>query len=235
MSARIMCRIVFTIGGKGGVGKSWLVALIMQWLDLIGIKAALFDCDDETSTTTRFFPQAKFLAIRSPIEIDHIVQIATSGEYSVVLVDLPARAGDEFQNWFSIVPWEELAGLGVHFTAIGVVSGAKDSIECVLRWREFLGDKVDYVLALNRRDDLGIYSSSHAREEFRTAGVPEIQIMRLDERFASALDRANWTIAAALSSMEPHILTQLMSRARLRRYRDAVFAQFDLVKNHLIP
>ena len=235
MSRKLRCRIVFTVGGKGGVGKSWLVALLAQWLEVLGVAFFLYDCDDETSTTTRFFPAANFLAIRSASEIDRLVQVATEGKYSVVLVDLPARAGDEFQSWFSIVPWEELADLGVRFSALGVVSGAKDSIEAILRWREFLGDHGDFVLVLNRRDDLGIFSSSCAREHFRDAGVPEIEVPRLDERFAAALDRSDWTITKALTSTEPHLLTQLMSRARLRRYRDQVFAQFENIKLRLLP
>lgn len=235
MSRKLKCRILFSIGGKGGVGKSWLVALLAQWLETLGIAFALFDCDDETSTTTRFFPAATFLAIRSASEIDQLVQAATEGQYSVILVDLPARAGDEFQSWFGVVPWDELANLGVRFTALGVVSGAKESIACILRWREFLGGNVDYVLALNRRDDLSIFMSSHAREQFHATSVPEIEILKLEERFASALDRANWTLTAALTSTEPHLLTQIMSRARLRRYRDQVFTQFNQIKEHLIP
>ena len=235
MKRGLICRIVFTVGGKGGVGKSWLVALVAQWFTLLGINFALFDCDDETSTTSRFFPTARFLAIRSPSEIDQLIQVATSGVYSVLLVDLPARAGDEFQNWFGIVPWDELAELGVRFTALGVVSGSKDSIECFLRWKEFLGSNVDYILALNRRDDLSIYISSQARLTFQAAGLPEIEVQRLDEYLASALDSANWTLTTALASTEPHMLTQLMSRARLRKYRDQVFAQIESAKKYLTP
>lgn len=231
----LICRIAFTIGGKGGVGKSSLVAYVAQWFTFFGINFVLFDCDDETSTTSRFFKTARFLAIRSPSEIDQIVQVATSGDYSVVLVDLPARAGDEFQNWFGVVPWDELAELGVRFTALGVVSGSKDSIECLLRWREFLGSNVDYVLALNRRDDLSIYMSSQARLNFQSAGLLEIEIPKLDETIASALDSANWTLTTALSSTAPHILTQIMSKARLRKYRDQVFAQIESAKRYLIP
>jgi hypothetical protein len=229
------CLIVFVIGGKGGVGKSWLVGLLVQWLELLGVVFGLFDCDDETSTTTRFFPAAQFLAIRSSAEIDRIVQLAAEGKYAVIVVDLPARAGDEFQQWFSIVPWQELAEIGVRFTAVGVISGSKDSIECVLNWQEFLGDHVGYVIALNRRDKLDIYESSRARQQFQAAGYPEIEIPKLDEKFAAALDKSNWTINQALTATEPHLLTQLMSRARLRRYRDEIFVQFNKVKTYLLP
>ena len=150
-------------------------------------------------------------------------------------VGAPARAGDEFQGWFGIVPWDELTELGIRFTALCVVAGAKDSIESVLRWREFLGDHVDYVLALNQRDDLSIFMSSRARDQFNAAGVVTVEIPKLDERFAAALDRANWTLSAALASTDPNFLTQIMSRARLRRYRDQVFTQFESTKPLLIP
>lgn len=236
MKAKINCRIVYTVGGKGGVGKSWTVSQLTDYYSFNNIKHVLFDCDDETSSTSRLFPKsAKFLAIRSASEIDHLVQTATEGKVAVVLVDLPARSGDEFQNWFSIVPWDELVEHGIRFTSIGVVSGAKDSLEAILRWNEFLGINVDQILALNRRDNLSIYETSKARDKFRSENIMEIEIPKLDERFAAALDRANWPISTALASSEPHFLTQIMSRARLRRYRDQVFTQFETIKHLLIP
>jgi hypothetical protein len=235
MKTKLKCRIVFTVGGKGGVGKSWLIGLLAQWCYSLAVAICLFDCDDETSTTSRFFPNAKFLTIRSAAEIDQLVQVAAGGEFQVILVDLPARAGDEFQSWFGIVPWDELMTLGIRFTALCVIAGAKDSIESVLRWREFLGDHVDYVLVQNQRDDLSIFLSSRARDQFIAAGVPMVEVAKLDERFAAALDKSNWTLLAALTTAEPHFLSQIMSRARLRKYRDQVFAQFETVKHLLIP
>ena len=235
MKTKIRCRVVFTVGGKGGIGKSWLIGLLAQWLEFQRASFQVYDGDEETSTTSRFLSAAKFLAIRSSVEIDQLVQVAAEGQYQTILVDLPARAGDEFQNWFAVVPWDELSELGIRFTALCVVAGAKDSIEAVLRWREFLGNYVDYVLALNQRDDLGIFLSSRARDQFNAAGVVTVEIAKLDERFATALDRANWTLTAALTSTAPHFLTQIMSRARLRKYRDQVFAQFEIIKHLLIP
>ena len=229
------CLIIFTIGGKGGVGKSWAIGLVVQWLEMLGVVFALYDCDDETSTTTRFFPSAKFVAIRSSVEIDRIIQVATEGQYDVIVIDLPARAGDEFSNWFGLIPWEELKAIGVRFTALALISGSKDSIECVLRWLDFLGEHVAPVLVLNRRDDLSIYESSRARLGFKAAGYPEIELPPLVEKLAAELDKANWTIATALTTPEPHYLTELMCRARLRRYRDQVFLQFEKIKKYLLP
>lgn len=235
MKASHKCRIVFTVGGKGGVGKSWLVALVVQWLRSLGVDVVVLDCDDETSTTTRFHPDAKFIAIRNATEIDQIVELALTGGASVLVVDLPARAGEEFAAWFALMPWAELAEQGVRFTAMAVVAGTKDSIEAAIRWRDFLGSNVDFVAVLNQRDDLTTYLGSRTRQAFTTSGVAECVIPKLDERIASALDSRSWTIANALQSEEPHFLTQLMTRARLRRYRDQAFANFEQIKPQLLP
>jgi hypothetical protein len=234
--AKSRCKIWFVIGGKGGTGKSFVISIVYQFLFAIGVVVELFDCDDETSTSSRFFPKtAKFLSIRSGTDLDQIVQLAVEGTQSVVLVDLPARAGDEFQAWFDVIPWKELAALGVSFGAIGIVSGSKDSLESVLRWREFLSDRVDYILALNRRDNLDIYFRSRAREEFISAGIPELEIPQLEAHLATELDRVSWTITHALECSEPHFLTQLMSKARLRHYRDRVFEELNKIKPCLVP
>jgi hypothetical protein len=235
MNKPTKCRIVFTMGGKGGAGKSGVISKIAQKLQRDGIEFVIVDADDETSTTSRFFPSAIFIAIRSILDIDRIVEMALSGKYSVILVDLPARASAEFSEWVKVVPWEELREMGIAWTAIGVVCGNKDSIECILNWIEFLGSNVDYVIVLNRRDCLTLYEESRARQTFIAAGYQEIEIAKLDERYSYELDKKSWTITAALNSSEPHFLTQLMSRARLRRYLDTVFLELDKIGPLLHP
>lgn len=236
MNAETACKIVFPVGGKGGVGKTAFVKNFAEICMAKSVHCKLVDCDDETSTLTRYFPEARFVPIRSPLEIDALVQMALDERPAVLAVDLPARAGEEFQAWFSLVPFDELRAVGVTFTAVGVVAGSKDSIECILRWREFLrGGQVDWVIVLNRRDDLSLYLASNARKRWLNEGVPEMEMPKLDERIATELDKSNWTIHRALSATEPCYLTQLMTRSRLRRYQDAVFTQFEQHKLHLFP
>jgi hypothetical protein len=235
MSAVAACKIVFPVGGKGGVGKTAFVKNFWEACVAKSLNIKLIDCDDETSTLTRYLPEARFIPIRSPLEIDGVVHIAIEERPQVLAVDLPARAGEEFQAWFSLVPFDDLRAMGVTFTAVGVVAGSKDSIECILRWREFLRGQVNWVIALNRRDDLSLYLGSNARKSLLSEGVPEIEIPKLDERIATELDRANWTISRALSATEPCYLTQLMTRSRLRRYQNALFTQFDQKNLHLFP
>jgi len=239
MSAKssIKRRIAFTCGSKGGDGKSWLIIHALQWLRAIGVDVVVIDTDDETSTLSRFIPEAKFIPIRYPTAIDGISQTAVECPKDVVvLVDLPARAGTEFGEWFELIPWNELEDQGVKFTALAVVAGTKDSIEGAIRWKAFLKDgNAAFVVAVNERDDVGTYLASKTRQSFQAAKVPELFIPKMDPRISAALDARSWTITHALQVEQADYLTQLMSRARLRRYRDQVYSQFETVKAHLLP
>jgi hypothetical protein len=219
------------------VGKSWLIILTIQWLRYIGIEVVVVDADDETSTLSRFIPEARFIAIRNPTAIDEIIQIAIEAPADVVVVvDLPARAGNEFGEWFELIPWGDLAQQGIEFTALAVVAGTKDSIEGAIRWRDFLkGGNPSFLIAINERDDVGTYLGSKTRQGFQAAMIPEISIPKMDSRLSAALDARSWTIAQALQTEKADYLTQLMSRARLRRYRDQIYSQFETVKAHLLP
>jgi hypothetical protein len=135
------------------------------------------------------------------------------------------------QGWTST----RISEAGIAFVSLGLIAGNKDSIESALRWREVLRDRTRFAVVLNKRDDLAIYMQSKARQQFITDGVPEIEIPRLDERLVTELDRANWTIDQTLVSKTPHYLTQMMSRSRLRRYRDAVYAQFTNHQKLFLP
>lgn len=221
-------RILFPIGGKGGVGKSWLVLLLVQWLNSLGVRFRALDCDDENSTLTRFFPAAEFVGIRDNFAIDRLIQSTLEGGDPVTVVDLPARCSEEFARWFAVVPWEDLAASGVRFTAIGVIEQSKDSLASIFHWREFLGKNVDYLIALNRNtEDLGVYFASNARKQFLAEGLIEVEVPKLDQPLVTELERSNLTIAQAIAATEPGPLTQVMNRARLRRYLKHAFAELE--------
>jgi MinD superfamily P-loop ATPase len=45
--------VVFSIGGKGGVGKSWLICLLIDWYKSLSLKFHAVDLDNENSTLSR--------------------------------------------------------------------------------------------------------------------------------------------------------------------------------------
>ncbi len=229
-------RVVFPVGGKGGVGKTWTMLLLLQWIESLGVRFRALDCDDENSSLSRFYSEAEFVEIRDQFAIDKLVQTAVDGNVAVTLVDLPARCSEEFEQWLGVVPWEELAATGMKFTAIGVLEQSKDSLASVMHWHEFLGQHVDYVIALNRKtDDGGLYLGSKARKELQKQGVVEIEVPKLDDRLVRELERTNVSIAGALASKEASELTQVMNRSRLRRYLSTAFAEFEKGRSVLIP
>ncbi len=230
-------RIIFPIGGKGGVGKSWIILLILQWLVSIGMRFRALDCDDENSTLTRFFSAAEFVRIRDNFAIDRLVQSTVESDVPVTLVDLPARCSDEFEKWFAVVPWEDMTAAGVRFTAIGVVEQSKDSLASILHWKEFLGDHVDYLIAVNRNaEDVGVYLESNARKKFLAAGITEIEIPKLDKLLVTELERTNLTVAGAITSPPAgSLLAQVMNRSRLRRYLASAFEQIEKGRGILAP
>jgi len=218
------------------VGKTWVMLLILQWLEKLSVSFRALDCDDDNSTLLRFYPDAKFVDIRDQFDIDRLVQPALEEGIAVTVADLPARCSKEFGEWSKVVPWEELEAAGVRFTAIGVVEQSKDSVASIQHWREFLGGHVDYLIAVNRKtDDASVYLGSKARKEFQKEGMIEIEVPKLDDRLVRDLEKGNLSIACAIGSNEAGELSQVMNRSRLRRYLAAAFAQLEKGRTVLVP
>ena len=60
------------INGKGGVGKSFFAVNFVQYLKDNAIAHIAVDTDNENSTLKRFHPEALFLNIADPTEIDSV-------------------------------------------------------------------------------------------------------------------------------------------------------------------
>ena len=93
--------IVFSCGGKGGVGKTTVATSVADYYATRGIAATLFDCDTENKqrgSLSHFFPAAEKLDIRAERGLDRFVDIALTADAPVALADLAAGSGrDTFQ------------------------------------------------------------------------------------------------------------------------------------------
>ena len=86
--------IVFSCGGKGGVGKTTVATSVADYYATRGIAATLFDCDTENKqrgSLSHFFPSAEKLDIRAERGLDRFVDIALAADARVALADLAAR------------------------------------------------------------------------------------------------------------------------------------------------
>src|SRR5579863_9823291 len=89
-----MGRIVFTQGGKGGVGKTAFTSLLVEWYGRLGLRYALLDLDTENKTRgslAHFFPEARKVNIHTSEGLDAFVDVLDHAP--LVIADMGAGAG----------------------------------------------------------------------------------------------------------------------------------------------
>jgi hypothetical protein len=133
-----------------------------------------------------------------------------------------------------------VAEAGVVFTAIGVVTSDPASVESVLNWAAALQDRVAYVIVRNNlteRPDFTYWEENDQAQDFRKRFQPAI--IRLDYRLAdleNAVRNHGVTLGqvANRTARAPELQkASLVMRAQ--SYRRRMFAEFDKVKELLLP
>jgi MinD-like ATPase involved in chromosome partitioning or flagellar assembly len=238
-----------TCGAKGGTGKSTFLRFIITWLQEAGIEPFLIDADDENSTLFRFFNQALRIVPNRVKANDLIIDIAEKGEHRLIIVDLKAGTGDLMLRWIADVPFEELKAIGVEIVLVGVVTSSPDSVSSFLRWVNFLGKKVQFLVVKNLKDSdswnqrpeevvLPEYDRTKQALEFRKLYKPaEIVMPALDPEYQAELERCNLMIRDVLAKhpKTPHALNSLIVRSKLRNYQTRIFEALAANKDLLLP
>jgi hypothetical protein len=235
--------VVFTIGGKGGVGKSWLVSLLTDWYRARKIPFRAIDLDNENSTFSRFYPEADYVDITSPQELDAMIDGIIQNDAAVTLIDMRAASTDRLDPWLKKTDFIEALReeYGIAFTAVGVVDSSADSVSNIGYWaRDVLGGgkAFQFVIAQNqvRGEELSYTDSKERAEYAKTFKPAEIVIPKLEDWLHRELEKADLTVGAAVESKGAKSpLTTFMNRTRLKRYQAAVFAEFDKIKDRLAP
>ncbi len=235
-------RVIFSMGGKGGVGKTSVMAGLAEWFDENQIPVALLDLDTENKacgSLTHFFSgRAPKINIHTPAGLDSFID-PLGGAAPVILADMGAGAGQVTHEWFDSM-YPDMAELGVVFTAVGVVTPDPASVESVLNWSGALQDRVDYVIVENNlieHADFTYWRDGDLAKEFQQRFHPSI--VRLDNRLAELENAARnhgLTLGkvARRSTGAPELQkASLVMRAQ--SYRRRMFAEFDKVKELLLP
>ena len=123
---------------------------------------------------------------------------------------------------------------------IGVVTSDPASVESVLNWAAALQDRVDYIIVennLTEHTDFTYWQESAEAVEFRRRFQPAI--IGLDCRLADLENAArNYgvTLGRVADRTTPHAELQKASLVmRAQSYRRRMFAEFDKVKELLLP
>ena len=144
-------RIVFTMGGKGGVGKTGLMVALAEWFEAHEIPFTLLDLDTENKargSLKHFFNgSVTKVNIHTPAGLDTFIDHLESGA-SIILADMGAGSGQVASDWFDAM-YEDVSATGARFTAVGVITPDPASVESVLAWANRLQDRVQYVVVQN--------------------------------------------------------------------------------------
>ena len=143
-------RTIFSMGGKGGVGKTSVMTGLAEWLHMNQIPVTLLDLDTENKargSLTHFGGQVPKVNIHTPAGLDAFIDHLADGA-PVVLADMGAGSGQVTYDWFDTM-YTDLADAGIAFTTVGIVTADPASVESVLSWARHLQSRVAYLIVEN--------------------------------------------------------------------------------------
>jgi MinD-like ATPase involved in chromosome partitioning or flagellar assembly len=240
--AHAIKRVIFTMGGKGGVGKTSVILALAEWFQTNQIPVTLLDLDTENKASGSlkhyFDDDVHKVNIHTPAGLDAFIDHLGDGA-RIVLADMGAGSGKVAHEWFDAM-YEDVAATGVDFTAVGVVTPDPASVESVLTWASSLQDRVKYVIVEN--------SISHAAE-FPYWNYSE-QAKRFREVFQPAIIQAEFRLSELENPARQHGVTlgkvagrnteipELQKSSvvmRAQSCRRHLFGAFNSIKGSFLP
>jgi MinD-like ATPase involved in chromosome partitioning or flagellar assembly len=235
-------RIILSMGGKGGVGKTSVMTGLAEWFEENEIPMNLLDLDSENKSRgslAHFFgARAPKININTPAGLDAFVDHLADGA-PVMLADMGAGSGQITHDWFERM-YPDVADAGIVFTAIGVVTADPASVESVLAWAARLQKRVAYLIVENsvaEHTDFKYWHESEQAQQFQKMFEPAV--IHIDYRLPD-LENASRNHGVTLGQIASRTtdapeLQKASFVMRAQSYRRRMFAEFDKVKELLLP
>ena len=235
-------RVILTMGGKGGVGKTSFMLVLAEWFESHNTPFTLLDLDAENkargSLKHYFKNTAHKINIHTPAGLDAFIDYLEEGS-PVILADMGAGSGEVTHEWFDTMH-DDVAATGVSFTAVGIVTPDPASVESVLSWASRLQDRVSYLIVENAnmpQADFAYWRDSEQAQQFREVFTPKILTMkfRLPELENPARQHGA-TLGQILSrSIQVPELQKTSLVMRANTYRRLLFQELETAKDLLLP
>ena len=235
-------RVIFTMGGKGGVGKTGVVVALAEWFQANEIPVTLLDLDTENKargSLKHFFNgSVTKVDVHTPAGLDAFVDHLDNGT-PIILADMGAGAGQVAAGWFDSM-YEDVAATGVRFTAVGIVTPDPASVESVLAWANRLQERVEYVIVENATSalaDFTYWRSTKQANQFRQVFTPAI--LQMEFRLAELENPLRQhgiqlgQVADRKTAVDELKRASLIMRAQ--SYRRRLFSEFDRAKEAFLP
>ena len=234
--------IVFTEGGKGGVGKTTFATLLLDYYKTQGIEPYVLDFDTESKENAGlsfFWRSARKGDIDTRDGLDALLN-GLQSESPVVFADMGARSGAATFAWFDDVA-DAVHELGVAFAAIGIVTDDPASVSSVIEWGRFLRDRVRHIIVLNKMSDPHSqfsywHETPHAKAYRESSLSAVLTLESINPDLQHSLRVHGETIGAVADkeaiAPELHALKRLIRAQAIRR---SINAQFNRQLNMLLP
>jgi len=239
-------RVVFSMGGKGGVGKTGVMTLLAEWFQNAHVPFTLLDLDTENKAAgslKHYFPSsAHKINIHTPAGLDAFIDYLAEDSAQatpVVIADMGAGSGAVALDWFDTMH-DEIGQLGVAFTAIGIITPDPATVDSVLAWAARLQHRVAYLIvenAPNPQPDFSYWHKTLEAQRFRETFPPVVVSMEFrlpDLENAARQHGATLGHVAGRQSSVP-LLQKTSFVLRAQAYRRRLFAEFDKAAHLLLP
>jgi MinD-like ATPase involved in chromosome partitioning or flagellar assembly len=236
-------RVIFTMGGKGGVGKTGTMLALVEWFQSNQVPATLLDLDSENKAAgslKHYFPEtARSVNIHTPAGLDVFLDYLSDDGPKVILADMGGGSGQVALDWFDTM-YPEVAPLHIAFTAIGVVTPDPSSVQSLLAWSSRLRDCVQYLVvenAANLQPDFSYWRDSEQAEIFREEYHPVILSVefRIPELENAARQHGFTLGRVARRTASVQILQKTSLVLRAQAYNRRLFAEFNKATHLLVP
>src|ERR1700724_3366240 len=235
-------RVILTMGGKGGVGKTSFMLVLAEWFETHQIPVTRLDLDTENksrgSLKHYFDGTVTKVNIHTAAGLDAFVDHLAGGA-PIILADMGASSGQVTHEWFDSMG-EDVAATGVTFTAIGIVTPDPASVESILNWAARLQDRVNYVVVENattHQADFSYWRDSLQAQQFRTVFHPVVLAMEF--RLPELENPARQHGVTLGQIVERRRKVPALQRAslviRAQSYRRRLFAEIEKAKGLLLP
>ena len=235
-------RVVFTMGGKGGVGKTGVSLALADWYDSRQIPFVPLDLDFENKAVgslKHYFPDAQKIKIHTDAGLDVFLTILADSHADIILADMGGGAGEVTHQWFQFMH-DDLSALGISFTAIGVITPDPASVESVLTWASNLQHHVLYLIVENSTSPNPYFTYwRHSKEAqvFRDSFHPTILPMEFRLPELERIARQQGVTLRRIGSRSAPVAHQIQIAHVIRapRYTQRFAALLDTAENLLLP
>lgn len=236
-------RVIFTQGGKGGVGKTEVAIGLASWLHERGLRPLLLDFDVENTNKSglqNFYPKAEKFDVHQHGNLDEFFRVCQTPDIDVVLADMGAGAGGTTYHWFDDA-FDLARDMNIEFTAVGVTINDAGSVQSILKWASHLADKVNYLVVLNEmhhpHNAFEYWHDAADVERFMKTFSPNVMTMSARvEEFQAELRNQTLTLEKVIrGDVSSDFFRYIKNLVRAKKYQRNLFEGFDAATDILVP